>query len=140
MYLEYEVYYLLPNQAFFSFSLVSLLHAHDLIFIENPGIDTILRANVSYIQRLALEEEKSLMLGIASKIEPPTHSHEILISSTLLITKKDLFPLKITKSHSIYPRQLKDSKVQGYQIPTLSVTPLHLTFSQITLFVIKTKL
>ena len=51
-----------PNQAFFSFSLVSLLHAHDLPFNENPGIDTILSTNVSYIQQLALGEEKSLTL------------------------------------------------------------------------------
>ena len=34
------------------------------------------------------------------------HSHGILISSTLLITEKDLSPLDISKSHSIYPRVL----------------------------------
>ena len=36
--------------------------------------------------------------------------------------------------------QLKGSKVQGYHIPTCSLSPLHLTFSQFTLFIIKTKL
>ena len=44
--------------------------------------------------------------GLPPRFKPPTHSHEILISSTLLITEKDLFPHKITKSHSISPRVL----------------------------------
>lgn len=46
------------------------------------------------------------LLAVAFKIEPPTHSHGIPISSALLITEKDRSLLKITKSHSIYPRVL----------------------------------
>jgi len=77
-----------------------------------------------------------LLLGIASKIEPPTHSHEILIS-TLLITGEDLSlslsSSRLRRSLLIYSPfllslislsviwfgfQFKGSKVQGYQIPT----------------------
>ena len=90
------------------------------------------------------------LLGIASKIEPPTHSHGILISSTLLITEKTP-SLKITKSHSIFSCSnvspfyhcqslvlvsTKGSKVQGYQIPACCLSR---DCTQITLFIIRTK-
>ena len=75
--------------------------------------------NISALE-LIVSELNPVVLGIASKIEPPTHSHEILISSTLLITDKDLFPHKITKSHSIYPRVL---------LPLLSLSIIGLGFN-----------
>ena len=55
--------------------------------------------------RLALKQrgKASRKWPIASKIEPPTHTHEILFSSALLITEKNLSLLKITKSHYINP-------------------------------------
>ena len=72
------------------------------------------------------------MLGIASKIEPPTHSHSILISSTFIDHQKRSLPTQdynvtfsvfscsnvsfITVNHWL-GFQLKGSEVQGYQIP-----------------------
>ena len=43
-----------------------------------------------------------LLLGIASKIEPPTHSHEILISSTLLTIEKRSLPAQDYKGPVLF--------------------------------------
>ena len=87
--------------------------------------------NISALE-LIVSELNPVVLEIASKIEPPTHSHEILISSTLLITDKSLpaqdykVPLYLSSCSTAsfitvnhwFGFQLNRSKVQGYQIPT----------------------
>ena len=97
-----------------------------------------------------------LLLGIASKIEPPTHSHEILIS-TLLITGEDL-SLSLSQAQDYegpfsfillfyclsYRCQsfglgfnLKGPKFKVIRFPRVVC---HVTLSHITLLLIKTKL